>query len=65
MVTHVFDNIDWKNKNFQRTETHHTNWILLRKCDTTEDLVKIILELKYNFDKKKTLFLHKQAPKFT
>ena len=29
MVTHVFDNNDWKNKNVQRTETHHTNWILV------------------------------------
>ena len=25
MVTHVFDNIDWKYKNIKRTETYHTN----------------------------------------
>ena len=31
MVTHVFDNIDWKNNNVQRTETHHTKLILVQK----------------------------------
>ena len=53
MVTHVFDNIDWKNKNVQRTETHHTNSILVQKYDITEDLAKISLEPKYHFNRKK------------
>ena len=63
MVTHVFDNIDWKNKNIHRTETHHKNSILVQKCDTTEDLAKINLEPKYDFDRKKTPILQRQAPK--
>ena len=41
MVTPVFDNNHWKNKNVQRTETQHTNSILTQKCDTAEDLAKI------------------------
>ena len=41
MVTHVFNNIHWKNKNVQQTETQHTNSILRQKCDRTEDLAKI------------------------
>ena len=53
MVTHVFDNIDWKNKNLQRTEMHHTNSILVQKYDITEDLAKISLEPKYHFNRKK------------
>ena len=54
MVTHVFDNNDWKNNNVQRTETHHKKlYTGVQKCDTTEDLAKTNLELKYNFDKKK------------
>ena len=51
MVTHVLDNIDWKDKNVQRTETHRTNSILVQKCDATEDLAKINLEPKYDFDR--------------
>ena len=50
MITHVFDNIDWKNKNVQRTETHHVNSILVQKCNATEDLAKINLEPKSDFD---------------
>ena len=51
VVTHVLDNIDWKDKNVQRTETHRTNSILVQKCDATEDLAKINLEPKYDFDR--------------
>ena len=53
MVTHVFDNIGWKKKNPQRTKPHHTNSILVQKCDTKEDLAKIYFEPKYDFDRKK------------
>ena len=34
----------------QQTETHHTDLILVQKCDTKEDLAKINLEPKYDFD---------------
>ena len=58
MVTHVFDNNDWKNNNVQRTETHHKKlYTGVQKCDTTEDLAKTNLELKYNFDKKNTVLI--------
>ena len=53
-VTQVFFNIDWKNKNVQRTETHHANLILVQKCDTKEDVAKMDSEPKYEFDRKKT-----------
>ena len=43
MVTHVFDSIDYKDKNVQQTETHHRNLILMQK---------ISLELKYDFNRK-------------
>ena len=41
-------NINWKNKNVQRTETQHTNSILVQKCDTMEGLAKINLEPKHD-----------------
>ena len=63
MVTHVFDNIDWKNKNAQRPETHHTNLILVQKSDTTADLAKINLQPKYDFYRKKAPVLQRQALK--
>ena len=53
IVTHIFDNIDWKHKNITRTETHHTNSILVQKCDVVEDLAKINLEPNYDFERKK------------
>ena len=31
VVTHVVDNIDWKNKNFKEKETHNTNSILFQQ----------------------------------
>ena len=64
-VTQVFFNIDWKNKNVQRTETHHANLILVQKCDTKEDVTKIYSEPKYEFDRKKTPVLqskHQNLP---
>ena len=64
-VTQVFFNIDWKNKNVQRTETHHTNLILVQKCDTKEDVTKIYSEPKHEFDRKKTPVLqskHQNLP---
>ena len=41
MITHVFDNIDWKNKNIKRTGRHHTNSIFVQKYNSMEDLAKI------------------------
>ena len=64
MITNVFDNYDRKNKNAQWTETHHTNSILVQKCDSTEGLAKINLEPKYDFDQKRTPALQTQATKF-
>ena len=64
-VTQVFFNIDWKNKNVQRTETHHANLILVQKCDTKEDVAKMDSEPKYEFDRKKTPVLqskHQNLP---
>ena len=52
MLTHVFDIIYWENKNVQRTETHHTNSMLVQISDITEDLPKSNLEPKYDFDQK-------------
>ena len=63
-VTRIFYNIDSKNKNLQRTETNHTNSILVLKCNATEDLAKINLKTRYDFDRKKLAVLQNQAPKF-
>ena len=41
-TTHVFDNIDWKNKNIQRTESHYTNSILVQKYDLSNQLIKVL-----------------------
>ena len=43
MATHIYDNIDWKNKNVNKSETHHTNSILIQKYDLIENVSKISL----------------------
>ena len=41
-----------KNKNVSRSETHHTNSILLQKYDLIENVSKISLDTDYNFERK-------------
>ena len=52
IATHVCDNIDWKNENVNRSESHHTNPILVQKHDLIEILSKISLDADYNFERK-------------
>ena len=52
IATHVFDNIDWKNKNIKRTESHYTNSILVQKYNLSDELSKVTLEPDYNFSRK-------------
>ena len=49
-MTHVFDNIDWKNKILDRIETHHTNSVLAQKYDLAENLSNVSLDADHNFD---------------
>ena len=51
ITTHIFDNIDWKNKTLNRVETHHTNSILIQRYDLAETLSKVTLDADYNFVK--------------
>ena len=53
IATHVFDNIDWKNKSLSRVETHHTNSILVQKYDILENMSNVTLDSDYNFERKK------------
>ena len=41
---HFCDNIDWSNKNANRSETHHTNFILVQKYNLIENVSKISLD---------------------
>ena len=50
--THIFDNIDWRNKNANRSETHHTSFILVQKYNLIENVSKISLDADYNFKRK-------------
>ena len=52
IATHVFDNIDWKNKNINRHESHYTNSILLQKYDLAEELSRVSLDPNCKFDRK-------------
>ena len=52
IATHTFDNIDWKNKNKYRIETHHTNSILVQKYDLVKNLSKVSINADYNFERK-------------
>ena len=52
IATHVFDNIDWKNKSLSRIETHHTNSILVQQYDIVENFANVSLDADYNFERK-------------
>ena len=52
ITTHIFDNIDWKNKSISRQESHHTNSILVQKDNYLERLSNISIEPSYNFSRK-------------
>ena len=52
IATHVFDNIDWKNKTLDKIETHHTNSILVQKYNLAENLSNVSLNADYNFERK-------------
>ena len=51
-ATHVLDDIDWKNKNINRQESHCTSSILAQKCDLAEELSRVSLDPNYEFDRK-------------
>ena len=51
MTTHVFDNIDWSNKN-GRLEVHLTNSILIQKNDIVDQLANVTLQPDYDFSRK-------------
>ena len=51
MTTHVFDNIDWSNKN-GRLEIHLTNSILIQSNDLTKQLSHVTLQPDYDFRRK-------------
>ena len=44
-MTHVFDNIDWKNETLDRIETHHANSVLAQKYDLAENLCLLMLTI--------------------
>ena len=52
IATHVFNNIDWKNKNIIRQESHYTKSILVQKYDLAEELSRVSLNPNYEFDRK-------------
>ena len=52
IATHVFNNIDWKNKNIIRQESHYTKSILVHKYDLAEELSRASLNPIYEFDRK-------------
>ena len=52
IATHVFDNIDWKNKNINCQESHYTNSVLVQKYDLAEELSRVSLDPNYEFDRK-------------
>ena len=52
IATHVFHNIDWKNKTIKRQESHYTNSLLVQKYDLAEELSRVGLDLNYEFNKK-------------
>ena len=48
----ILDNIDWKNKNISRSETHHTNSILVQKCALIDNVSKVSLDVDSNVERK-------------
>ena len=53
IATHTFDNIDWKNKNIKRVESHFTNSIIVQKYNLVEEFSKVSLKPDYDFVRKK------------
>lgn len=51
MCTHVFDNIDWSNKN-GRLEVHLTNSILIQRNNIVDQLAHVSLNPDYDFARK-------------
>ena len=50
VATHIFDNIDWQNKNIY--ETHHTYSILVQIYDVIQDFSKVSLKPDYDFKRR-------------
>ena len=46
LVTHVVDNVDWKNKTFKDRETHNTNSNLIQQKYVIEHTIQINVALK-------------------
>ena len=52
MVTHVIDNIDWKNKSTNESESHHTNSIIIQESTFLEKgSTTVALGPDYNFNR--------------
>ena len=51
IATHICHNIDWKNKNVNRSQIYHTNSILVQKYDLIENMTKISIDVDYNFER--------------
>ena len=51
IATHLFVNIDWKNKTL-RIETHQTKSTLVQKYDLAENLSNVSLDADHNFERK-------------
>ena len=45
LITHVFDNIEWKNKTFKCRETHNTNPIYYKRKMKLNTQIKVMLLL--------------------
>ena len=52
VVTHVIDNIDWKNKDIHGKETHNTNSILIQQKTLGNEKVPVQLTPNYDFERK-------------
>ena len=49
-TTHVVDNIDWKNKDLNSSETHNTNSILIQNCSDDQQFSQsVYVEPNYDF----------------
>ena len=51
IVTHVVDNIDWKNKNLRGKETHNTNSILIQHTQSNDKTNPVQLTPNYDFER--------------
>ena len=48
-ITHVVDNIVWKNKDLNSPETYNTNWILIQNCSDDQQFSQSV-HVKPNYD---------------